>query len=61
MLKQEHPNTGLLSKAMDIVNSFGSYIFECITGKASWLKHYKRSTITSQTVQMALTCYSLGN
>ena len=46
MLKQVHPDTGISSKAMGIMNSFINDIFECISGKASCLVHYnKRSTI----------------
>ena len=34
VLKQVHPDTGILSKAMGIMNSFINDIFECITGEA---------------------------
>ncbi|KFO88117.1 Histone H2B 5 [Buceros rhinoceros silvestris] len=47
VLKQVHPDTGISSKAMGIMNSFVNDIFERIAGEASRLAHYnKRSTIT---------------
>ncbi|XP_054850331.1 LOW QUALITY PROTEIN: putative histone H2B type 2-D [Eublepharis macularius] len=49
VLKQVHPDTGISSKAMSIMNSFVNDIFERIAGEASRLAHYnKRSTITSR-------------
>ncbi|XP_055119378.1 histone H2B type 1-A-like [Symphalangus syndactylus] len=55
MLKQVHPDTGISSKAMSIMNSFVSNIFERIAGEASRLAHYdKRSTITSREIQTAV-------
>ncbi|XP_042635157.1 LOW QUALITY PROTEIN: putative histone H2B type 2-D [Catharus ustulatus] len=49
VLKQVHPDTGISSKAMGIMNSFVNDIFERIAGEASRLAHYnKRSTITSR-------------
>uniref|UniRef100_A0A671VBU1 H2B clustered histone 8 n=1 Tax=Sparus aurata TaxID=8175 RepID=A0A671VBU1_SPAAU len=55
VLKQVHPDTGISSKAMGIMNSFVSDIFERIAGEASRLAHYnKRSTITSREIQTAL-------
>ncbi|KAG9347270.1 hypothetical protein JZ751_004837 [Albula glossodonta] len=51
VLKQVHPDTGISSKAMGIMNSFVNYIFERITGEASHLAHYKGSTITSREIQ----------
>ena len=49
VLKQVHPDTGVSSKAMGIMNSFVNDIFERIAGEASRLAHYnKRSTITSR-------------
>ncbi|XP_004640219.1 histone H2B type 2-E-like [Octodon degus] len=52
VLKQVHPDTGISSKAMGIMNSFVNDIFERIAGKASHLAHYnKRSTITSWEIQ----------
>ncbi|XP_041044580.1 histone H2B 5-like [Carcharodon carcharias] len=52
VMKQVHPDTGISSKAMNIMNSFVSDIFEHIAGEASRLAHYnKRSTISSQEIQ----------
>ncbi|KAK2504826.1 hypothetical protein MC885_021620 [Smutsia gigantea] len=48
-----HPDTGISSKAMDIMNSFVN-IFERIAGAASRLAHNKRSTITSRETQTAV-------
>ncbi|XP_041043048.1 histone H2B-like [Carcharodon carcharias] len=55
VMKQIHPDTDISSKAMSIMNSLVSDIFECITGEASHLAHYnKRSTISSQEIQTAV-------
>ncbi|XP_077953459.1 histone H2B 1/2-like [Gasterosteus aculeatus] len=55
VMKQVHPDTGISSKAMGIMNSFVSDIFERIAGEASRLAHYnKRSTITSREIQTAV-------
>jgi len=55
VLKQVHPDTGISSKAMSIMNSFVNDIFERIAGEASRLAQYnKRSTITSREVQTAV-------
>ena len=55
VLKQVHPDTGISSKAMDIMNSFVNDIFERIAGEASHLAHYnKSSTITSREIQTAM-------
>lgn len=55
VLKQVHPDTGISSKAMSIMNSFVNDIFERIAGEASRLAHYnKKSTITSREVQTAV-------
>ncbi|KAM8740034.1 histone H2B-like [Acanthopagrus schlegelii] len=55
VLKQVHPDTGISSKAMGIMNSFVSDIFEHIAGEASRLAHYnKRSTISSREIQTAV-------
>merc|ERR1712236_70363 len=49
VLKQVHPDTGVSSKAMSIMNSFVNDLFERIAAEASRLAHYnKRSTITSR-------------
>ncbi|XP_076024789.1 histone H2B 1/2-like [Genypterus blacodes] len=55
VLKQVHPDTGISSKAMGIMNSFVNDIFERIAGEASRLTHYnKRSTISSREIQTAV-------
>ncbi|XP_019645293.1 PREDICTED: histone H2B.1-like [Branchiostoma belcheri] len=55
VLKQVHPDTGVSSKAMGIMNSFVNDIFERIAGEASRLAHYnKRSTISSREIQTAV-------
>jgi len=55
VLKQVHPDTGISSKAMSIMNSFVNDIFERISAEASKLSHYnKRSTITSREIQTAV-------
>ncbi|KAF7638481.1 Histone H2B [Meloidogyne graminicola] len=68
VLKQVHPDTGISSKAMSIMNSyrliilnfivflrFVNDVFERIAAEASRLAHYnKRSTISSREVQTAV-------
>ena len=55
VLKQVHPDTGISSKAMSIMNSFVNDIFERIAAESSRLTHYnKRSTITSREIQTAV-------
>ena len=55
VLKQVHPDTGVSSKAMSIMNSFVNDIFERIAAEASRLAHYnKRSTISSREIQTAV-------
>ncbi|XP_060712981.1 late histone H2B.L4-like [Hemiscyllium ocellatum] len=55
VMKQVHPDTGISSKAMSIMNSFVNDIFERIAGEASRLAHYnKRSTISSREIQTAV-------
>ncbi|KAG7268640.1 hypothetical protein CRUP_020960 [Coryphaenoides rupestris] len=50
VLKQVHPDTGISSKAMGIMNSFVNVILE-----RSRLAHYnKRSAITSREIQTAV-------
>ncbi|XP_032871202.1 histone H2B-like [Amblyraja radiata] len=52
VMKQVHPDTGISSKAMGIMNSFVNDIFERIAGEASRLAHYnKRATICSREIQ----------
>ncbi|CAL8316398.1 unnamed protein product [Gadus morhua 'NCC'] len=49
VLKQVHPDTGISSKAMSIMNSFVNDLFERIATEASRLAQYnQRSTITSR-------------
>ena len=55
VLKQVHPDTGISSKAMSIMNSFVNDIFERIATEASRLASYnKRSTISSREIQTAI-------
>ena len=42
MLKQVHPDTGVSSKAMSIMNSFVNDLFERIAAEASKLAHYNK-------------------
>uniref|UniRef100_UPI00398E3D32 histone H2B 1.2-like n=1 Tax=Pristiophorus japonicus TaxID=55135 RepID=UPI00398E3D32 len=52
VMKQVHPDTGISSKAMGIMNSVVNDIFERIAGEASRLAHYnKRRTISSLEIQ----------
>ncbi|XP_059811068.1 histone H2B-like [Hypanus sabinus] len=61
VMKQVHPDTGISSKAMSIMNSFVNDIFERIAGEASRLAHYnKRSTISSWEIQTAVRLLLLG-
>ncbi|XP_060713014.1 late histone H2B.L4-like [Hemiscyllium ocellatum] len=55
VMKQVHPDTGISSKAMSIMNSFVKDIFERIAGEASRLAQYnKRRTISSREIQTAV-------
>ncbi|XP_065059031.1 histone H2B, gonadal-like [Rhopilema esculentum] len=55
VLKQVHPDTGVSSKTMSIMNSFVNDIFERIAQEASRLAHYnKKATITSREIQTAV-------
>ena len=55
VMKQVHPDTGISSKAMNIMNSFVNDIFERIAGESSRLAHYnKKSTLTSREIQTAV-------
>ena len=55
VLRQVHPDTGISSKAMSIMNSFVNDIFERIGAESSKLAHYnKRSTITSREIQTSV-------
>jgi histone H2B len=55
VLKQVHPDTGISSKAMSIMNSFINDIFEKTATEASRLARYnKKPTITSREIQTAV-------
>ncbi|CAH1795350.1 unnamed protein product [Owenia fusiformis] len=55
VLKQVHPDVGISSRAMDIMNSFVNDIFERLASEASKLASYnKRSTITSREIQTSV-------
>lgn len=55
VLKQIHPDTGISSKAMNIMNSFVNDIFERIAAESSRLSEYnRRNTITSREIQTAV-------
>ena len=55
VLKQVHPDTGISSKAMSIMNSFVNDIFERIANEASKLAHHNgRSTISSREIQTSV-------
>nr|KAG5687968.1 hypothetical protein BaRGS_023092 [Batillaria attramentaria] len=55
VLRQVHPDTGISSKSMSIMNSFINDIFERIASEASRLAHHnKRTTITSREIQTAV-------
>ena len=55
-MKQVHPDTGVSSKAMSIMNSFVNDLFERIAAEASKLAHYnKRFSFLPQVVQNLFT------
>ena len=55
VLKQVHPDTGISSKAMVVMNSFVLDLFERIAQEASKLSQYnKKSTISSREIQTAV-------
>ncbi|KAG9453623.1 hypothetical protein H6P81_006527 [Aristolochia fimbriata] len=55
VLKQVHPDIGISSKAMGIMNSFINDIFEKLAQEASRLARYnKKPTITSREVQTSV-------
>ncbi|EFO14422.1 histone H2B 2 [Loa loa] len=55
VLKQVHPDTGISSKSMSIMNSFVNDVFERVATEASRLAHYsKRSTISAREIQTAV-------
>ncbi|VAH89437.1 unnamed protein product [Triticum turgidum subsp. durum] len=53
--KQVHPDIGISSKAMSIMNSFINDIFEKLAGEAAKLARYnKKPTITSREIQTSV-------
>mmetsp|Transcript_3143 Transcript_3143/g.8517 ORF Transcript_3143/g.8517 Transcript_3143/m.8517 type:complete len:139 (+) Transcript_3143:62-478(+) len=55
VLKQVHPQTGISTKAMKIMNSFVNDIFDRITAESIKLARYSgRNTISSREVQTAV-------
>ncbi|XP_059663831.1 histone H2B-like, partial [Cornus florida] len=55
VLKQVHPDIGISSKAMGIMNSFINDIFEKLAQESSRLvKYNKKPTITSQEIQITV-------
>ena len=55
VLKQVHPDTGISSKAISILNSFVNDIFDKIASEASRLARYnKKPTVTSREIQTAV-------
>ena len=55
VLKQVHPDIGVSSKSMSIMNSFVNDLFQRTAAEASRLAQYnKRSTITSREIQTAV-------
>ena len=61
VLRQVHPDTGISSKAMSIMNSFVNDVFERIANEASRLAHYnKKHTISSREIQTAVRLHLPG-
>jgi histone H2B len=55
VLKQVHPDTGISTKGMSIMNSFISDIFDKIANEAGKLVRYnKKGTLTSREIQTAV-------
>lgn len=55
VLKQVHPDTGISSKAMSIMNSFVADLFERIASEAAKLSTYNNTkTLTSREIQTAV-------
>ncbi|KAJ8775868.1 hypothetical protein J1605_016095 [Eschrichtius robustus] len=55
VLKQVHPDIGISSKAMSIMNSFVNDVFERLAGEAARLAQYSgRTTLTSREIQTAV-------
>ncbi len=54
MLKQVHPDTGISSRGMSVMNSFTNHMFDKIATEAGRLLRYnKKSTLTSREIQTA--------
>ena len=55
VLKQVHPDTGVSSKAMSILNSLMNDMFDKVATEASKLSRYnKKPTVTSREIQTAV-------
>jgi histone H2B len=55
VLRQVHPKIGVSSKAMNIMNSFVTDLFERIVNEASVLSQYTKSkTLTAREIQTAV-------
>ncbi|KAL7025665.1 hypothetical protein ACKWTF_013588 [Chironomus riparius] len=55
VLRQVHPDTGISSKAMSIMNSFVNDLFERLAGEASRLgQHNHRATMSSREIQTSV-------
>ncbi|CAK0747575.1 hypothetical protein CVIRNUC_010807 [Coccomyxa viridis] len=55
VLKQVHPDTGISSRAISILNSFITDIFEKIATETAQLARYnKKPTVTSREIQTAV-------
>jgi histone H2B len=55
VLKQVHPDTGISRRAMSIMNSFITDIFERIAGEAGRLVRYnKKATLSSREIQTSI-------
>ncbi|KFD58578.1 hypothetical protein M514_00804, partial [Trichuris suis] len=61
VLKQVHPDTGISTKAMSIMNSFVNDVFERIAEEASRLTQYSnRDTLSSREIQAAVRLLAPG-
>ncbi len=55
VLKQVHPDAGISSKSMSIMDSFVNDVFERLASEASRLIHYnKRQTMSSREIQTSV-------
>jgi histone H2B len=55
VLKQVHPDVGISSKAMSIMNSFVNDVFERIAGESQRLAKYNcKKTVSSREIQTAV-------